>query len=493
ALVQAGSSIGGNQLSVLTDPEGRFEFPALPESEIVLTARKPGFFNDLELHPEVFRPEIVHLGADTSSLVLKLLPESTVFGHVATVKGEPIEDSPMRIFQEHIVDGRKRWELRGQATTDEDGQFRIANLIPGQYLLVTGPDLSGARLSFGRMRSVPAEGFGTMFYPGVPDMDAATPLVVAGGQQVQADFALKAEPIFRVSGLVVGLATGMAAGLQFVSRSGEVQGVNLQMPTGKFEAQVPGGAYVLQLRASDSSGQAMVSDLPLVVNADVEGVSLVLSPSITLPVNVALRPTGAAEAQNSLDRLSVISPGLSSVRLISTEKRIQAEEFQADRNQQSGALSVHNLSPGRYSVEIAPIPPWYVRAVTSGATDLLREDLVISSGRRPDPLEVILRDDGAGLRGMIRVDRQPAGGTVLLFSDQASLAHAQIAVTQNGAEFLFTGLAPGDYKVLALDSIEGLEFRNPDALSPYLSKAVAVTLQPNEISSINVERISREK
>ena len=175
ALVQVvGSSAGGNPVSVLTDPEGRFEFPALPESELVLAARKPGFFNDLELHPELYQPEIVHLGADTSSLVLKLLPEGAIVGHVATVKGEPIEDSPVRILEERIVDGRKLWQERGQAMTDEDGQFRIANLIPGRYLLVTGPNLSGARLPFGQRRSARAEGFGSMFYPGVPEMEAAT-------------------------------------------------------------------------------------------------------------------------------------------------------------------------------------------------------------------------------------------------------------------------------------------------------------------------------
>ncbi len=494
ALVQvAGSSAGGNPVSVLTDSEGRFEFPALPESEIVLAARKPGFFNNLELHPELYQPEIVHLGADTSSLVLKLLPEGAIVGHVATVKGEPIEDSPVRILEERIVDGRKLWQERGQAMTDEDGQFRIANLIPGRYLLVTGPNQSGARLPFRQRRSARADGFGSMFYPGVPDMEAATPLVIAGGQQVQADFALKAEPIFKVSGVVLGLASGISAGLQVLSKAGDIVPVNLQMPAGKFEVRVPGGTYVLQLRATDSSGQVMLSELSLVVNADVEGVSLALGSPITLPVNVDLRQTQAAEAQNSLNGQPAKAYGISSVRLISAEKRLQAEEFQADRNEKSGALAVHNLSPGRYSVEVAAAPPWYVRALTSGTTDLLREDLAIGSGRRPEPLEVVLRDDGAGLRGLIRADGQPAAGTVLLFSEQASLAHAQIAVAQTGAEFLFTGIAPGEYNLLAFDSMDGLEFRNPEALSPYLSKAVAITLQANQTANVNLERISRGK
>jgi hypothetical protein len=489
--VVAGPLTGGSQLSVLTDSEGRFEFPALPASEVVVMVHKPGYFNDLELHPEQFQPKIVPLGADTRSLVLKLLPESMIFGHVATLKGEPIEDSPVRILQVQIADGRKHWEVRGQATTDEDGQFRVANLVPGQYLLVTGPSLPSARFSFARLRSAREEGFGTMFYPGVPELDAATPIAISAGQQVQADFALKAEPIFRVSGFVTGLAAGTGAGLQFMSTAGEVTPVpvNLNVETGKFEAKVPGGVYVLQLRASDSSGNVAAAALPLVVSSDVEGVSIALGSSITLPVNVELRPTAAPAEPASANSLVRGEP-LWSVRLISTETRIVAQEFQSDRNDKAAGLAVHNLAPGRYSVEIFPGPQWYVRSASSGTTDLLREDLVISPGRRPDPLEVVLRDDSAGVRGMIRVDGQPGAGTALLFPEQMSPAHAQVAVTAAGAEFMFTGLAPGDYRVLAFDSIDGLEFRNPEVMSSYLSKAAQVTLQPNELANVNVERVS---
>jgi hypothetical protein len=60
-------------------------------------------------------------------------------------------------------------------------------------------------------------------------------------------------------------------------------------------------------------------------------------------------------------------------------------------------------------------------------------------------------------------------------------------------DYLFATLAPGDYRVLAFPAVEGLEFRNPEVLSPYLSKAVRVTLPPNEISNIDVERITLGK
>jgi len=494
ALVQVGSSAGGGQISMLTDAEGRFEFPALPESELVLTARKPGFFNDLELHPEYFHYDTIHLASDTSSVVLKLHPESSIFGHVLTLK-DPVEDCPVRVFEERIVDGRKQWEQRGQTMTDEDGQFRVANLVPGQYLLVAGPNLASAQAALFQVRSARPEGFGTIFYPGVSELEAATPVTVAGGQQLQVDFSLKPEPIFSISGTVVGLGEGVHPALQIVNRAGEALSipVNFDRQTGKFKTKLPGGAYVIQLRGQDSAGLLFASDLPLTVHADVEGICLPLGPSITLPITVDLGVTGMTEVPDQANRLLRNAEGISSVRLIPREKQFQVQEFQAERNEKSRALAVRNLTPGRYTVEITAAPPWYVRAVTSGTTDLLREDLVIAGGRRPDPLEVVLRDDSSSLHGTIHADGQPSGGTVLLFSDQRSLEHAQTAVVQNGAEFLFSGLAPGDYKVLAFDSIEGLEFRNADAVSPYLSRAVAVTLQPNEATNVNLEQIRREK
>jgi hypothetical protein len=108
-------------------------------------------------------------------------------------------------------------------------------------------------------------------------------------------------------------------------------------------------------------------------------------------------------------------------------------------------------------------------------------------------LEIVLRDDSCSLHGLIRVDGKPAAGAVLLLPDQGSLAYVQTSITGAGSEFYFAGLAPGDYKLLAVDSIEDLEFRNPEALAPYLSKAVSISLSANEASTVNVERVSTGK
>jgi len=182
------------------------------------------------------------------------------------------------------------------------------------------------------------------------------------------------------------------------------------------------------------------------------------------------------------------------VRLISTEVRVDNVEYQAERSKDAG-LVFRNLLPGRYSGDDSTTAPWYVRSSTSGAIDLLREELVIGVGHRAEPLEIVLREDGARLKGTILANGQSTDGWVLACADQELLTHARTTLISQGAGFEFVGLAPGEYKVLAFDreTFGALEFRNPDVLAPYLSKAVTVTLHPAEEATINIERQGSEK
>ena len=496
-----------NPLALLTDSEGRFEFPDLPESDITVAARKPGFFSDQELHPENYQPPIVHLGANTSSTVLKLLPESSISGHVASVSGEPLEDTPVRVFFQRTVDGRKHWEVRSQTVADEDGQFRVAVLVPGRYLLAAGPNLGLIRPPAPGTRSAREEGFGPLLFPGVPELESATLISVLPGQQVQADFAVKPEPVFKVSGTVSG-AAGLNGSLQFVARSGDALNWsgNFDPQTGKFDSRVAAGSYSLRFRAPDPTGLVTAADLPLTVSSDITGVSLVPGAAFSLPVHVEQRPSVPAGenapgpttspfrfGQSDTGPIGFVLP-CPQVRLIPTEAPLEEEALQADLvDNRPASFAVRNLVPGHYSVEIVCNPPWYVQSASSGNTDVLRDDLVIVAGHRPDPLEIVVRDDGTMLMGSLRADGEPVRGNVLLIPEQASLAQAKLTMAAPTGEFGFISVAAGDYKLLGFDSVDGIEFRNPDVLAPYLSRAVRVTVQPHEQATATVERISAEK
>lgn len=503
ALVQV-VNLPGLSPSMLTDSEGRFQFE-LPETVIGLTVRKPGFFNEQELQPDTPQPPVFfRVGAATPAVTLKLLPEAGISGHVVTLKGEPIEDVPVRVFEERVFDGRRRWERRGQTMSEEDGRFRLGNLVPGVYLLAAGPSFT-IREQHGTFGGAPQEeAVGNIFYPGVTELNAATPIVVSAGQRVEADFSLKLEPLFKVSGIVIGLASGTGSAPQFVTRAGEPVNVavNFDVQNGKFDAKVPGGSYTLFVRTPDPSGALLSADVPLVVAADVTGITVPLAPALTLAIRAEIRHGSTTSASGGSETEGLTREGaqpagtgsavqLAQIRLLSVEPRLEWQEFHGEI--QDSTFFVRNLVPGKYIVELTPKPHFYVQSAVSGTTDIMRENLAIAAGHAPDPLEVVLRDDGAQLSGTIVLDGRPAPGTVLLIPSQGSLNGIRVAQSGAAGEFQIDDLAPGDYKIIAFDTVQGFEFRDPDLLAPYLSRAARVTLAPAEESSIRIERAQAGK
>ncbi|MGH9704173.1 MAG: hypothetical protein ACRD4K_12435, partial [Candidatus Acidiferrales bacterium] len=86
---------------------------------------------------------------------------------------------------------------------------------------------------------------------------------------------------------------------------------------------------------------------------------------------------------------------------------------------------------------------------------------------------------------------QKSPGELLLIPDRSPGHPKEFSSGPDGG-FSQSGLAPGNYKLLAFDRIDDLDYTNPDALRDYLMKAQSVTLAANQKVSINVELIRRE-
>ena len=157
--------------------------------------------------------------------------------------------------------------------------------------------------------------------------------------------------------------------------------------------------------------------------------------------------------------------------------------------QKPTGFSVDNVVPGKYLVSAMENAPWYVESIRRGSVDLAKEEMVVSPGEQ-EPIEVVLRDDSASLRGQMMREGQPVEGSALLVPDSGAGPLPIFAQGEQG-RFEQTGIAPGGYSVLAFDDLDGLEYTNPEALRPYLPKAVHVTLQPNQETTLELEPIGR--
>jgi len=469
ALVQMFAG-GGN--STLTDSDGHFQFDGLAAMQTALTARKPGFFNEQEASQGQGMSALtrITIGPNTSSVVLKLVPEGIISGHV-TADGEGIENIPVKLVHLRIIDGRRRWEQTGNATTDSDGEFRIASLVPGMYYAAFGPNW-GPLAAVGNPKSR-ERGYAEVFFPGVPDLASAAPIDLSGGQQFEADISLKAEPLYHVSGAVSGYAAGQGVNLSFVNSAGDTLPFPVQFSRqgSEFQAQVTSGSYTLHAEAF-SENSSLQANLPVTISADTAGIHLVLEPDVSIPVIVRTEFSSSQAAKVVPQNMPV------TVQLTSSLPSLAASDYfsSLDAPANPSALALRDVEPGRYAAQVTPNGPFYVQSAQCGGIDLLRDDLTVPAGSRVPPIEVVLRDDGASLTGTVNSEGQSARGAVFLVPDRTP---RQTKMAREQGQFRFTNLAPGDYGVFAADRGADLEYTNSEALSPYLGKAAHVTLPPN--------------
>jgi hypothetical protein len=134
----------------------------------------------------------------------------------------------------------------------------------------------------------------------------------------------------------------------------------------------------------------------------------------------------------------------------------------------------------------------YVDAAQCGGTDLLRESLAVGQ-EFPAPIRIRLRDDGGRLSGNVVSDGPNAGeATVLLIPDRAPKQIRSVMAEGNG-QFQSPKLAPGDYAVLAFDSVAGIEYTNPEVMNRYSSNATRVSVTSNGESRVTVNLLRTRK
>jgi hypothetical protein len=158
----------------------------------------------------------------------------------------------------------------------------------------------------------------------------------------------------------------------------------------------------------------------------------------------------------------------------------------------SPRFELQNIPPGVYGVEINPNGMLYVQSATSGPTNLLESDLSVPPGGSPQPIEITLRDDGTSLTGSVSLDSRPVSATVLAFSEHSAIPPI-IQPTDSNGMFQLPFLAPGEYKILAVDRVEQLEYRNPEVMRKYLVRASEITLFPGRSAKIELQLVKVEE
>ena len=479
---------GSTMRSAFTDDEGQFAFEDIKPGNALLQARKPGFFTPHE------RGVIVDTAKSTDSVELKLTPSGVIYGQIIGAGDEPLERVPLRVLQSRIIDGRRRWMDAGLKASDEDGRFRIPDLKPGIYKIAAGPTRSRELDSLD-------SGYALTYYPNSPDRNSAATIQLLPARQMEINFKLERVPLFKVSGTVLG-GTAQRTNVQLLDTSDS----QLMMPmrsansAGGFEGVVPAGRYNLRAISFEGREQAgqqgppqiMTARTSISVTKDLTGLVLTLQPTINIPVVIRKEASKPEALPVSARPIGGVSSGPSAmVRLLSLTDDSNSFMGMQEGPPEDPALVVSNVQPGTYEVEVLPQGgPWYVASAQCGSKNLLREPLTVSASGRVDPIEIVLRDDGATLQGSVR--GATAYGQLLIVSDSNAKRRTSGNYGPDGRLYA-PALAPGSYTIYAFDHPEEIEFANPDALQRYQSKAAHITLSASQTANVTLDMIETEE
>jgi len=468
---------GPTERLTLTDSAGHFEFDKLQEGRVVVMLIKPGFVGSATAPSE---QTTLNVAPDASPVVLKMAPAGVILGHVTGRDEQPLEGLQVQLATKQNFDGRQTWlDHVFQTVTDERGDFRIGNLSAGTYYLAVDQSqettLAQPGVPNGR-----EQGYAKVFYPGLSDFAAAAPLELRAGQQLVANFSLTPEPFYQISGLMNAHENGLAS-LMFSRKAGE--GYDLieaaEQQDGSFHAKLPPGSYIVTAFSANGM-QFATPGAYVVISSDSPDVQIPLSRMASIPVQVqtervAGSPQPVAEGQIGLPPMAL---HLSS-----------AEAFPRPPHWWRPALpEIQNVEPGVYTVEINPVAPWWVKAAHCGSVDLLSDNLTVINGAQPSPIEITLRDDAASVSGTVVSAENSQQVTVLLVQTHGHRNLVATAVAVEG-KFQFNGVPPGDSALLAVNHAEQLEYKNPEVLTPYLSKATHINLQPYGTSTVSLTLI----
>ena len=501
------------QYATLTDDRGHFEFkfsPQEPEPQENLPAtadlylvRKPRFsrnYRPTEFHarkpgflPSENRPSDRRTAPNQSDITIYLDPESLIIGHVNIPGSEGDLRILLELYRREIREGQEHWVPAGTFRTWADGEFRFSNLASGTYKLLTHE-----QLDWDAFTAAPGRqhfGFPPVFYPGVTDFSAASPMQLAAGATFQANFSPTGREYYAVKFPVGSAVAGQWVNISVhpLGHPGPGYSLGYRPAEQLIQGLLPDGNYTLQANAQSEPGSTGILNFS-VRGAPLEGPAVNLIPNTSLTVNVREefspgqsafdegpeKPAHGTLSSESLRRINV------QVTLTPIEEFDSSEggRSQPVEDSREDSLVIHNVRPGHYRLHVES-GVGFAASVLSGGTDLLRQPLVVSMGGSNSPIELTLRDDGAEVTGTIedatKGDRKPDQSDdrpqyfVYFVPVGGSTGQFRQSISGPDGAFRQGQLPPGAYRVLAFDRVqEDLAYANEEALRKFESKAQVI-------------------
>jgi hypothetical protein len=457
---------------VSVENDGSFVFRNVPEGQYQLTPSRPAYV-PVSMAP----PVTVTRGRAADTIRLALAGTGAIFGRVLDREGEPMGNVWVQALRVSRLASRTSLTSVRTTLTNDLGEYRLGWLPPGGYFVraihtevkrgVVDAIATTAVQNAQPVRSNPSnrmrlglapdENYVPVYYPGTADPNASSEIDVRAGREI-GGVNITVAPLRLAS--IRGAINGHPAGARVQLRLSHSPAFSTGQTATRSADQngafgfsdVPPGMYVVA--ASTGTGE----------NRMAGRVSINLGALNENRAGITLAPVFRIAGKVSLDGHALDA---ATAKLLTVSLRLDPAvpglfDSDAATIAPDGSFTIRGVLTERYAVQIAPaqnLQRLYIKSIRFGSQDVLAHGLRLE-GPSQAALEIALGADAGTLEGVVVSEDardNVAAIEVFAFPEITERHRADLHRSQpvdTSGTFRFTGLAPGNYKVIALRDVE---------------------------------------
>ena len=491
-------------LTASTDATGHFSIDKIPEGRYDLEVDRANYLDMRYGQDQLDKPGAflsLAAGQKITDLLFRLHRTAVITGRVLDEDGDPVRDASVTAVAHTLVHGRTKIESSDSEKTNDLGVYRIVDLAPGRYfILANSPEASPMREP-----SEQTDDYLPTYYPGTTERVRASTLEVKSGDEITGiDFVFVPKPPtrgYKIHGHVLNSLTEypdsnvvVVLFPRAISRDPDLdsdldsdqKGSTADKKTGEFEIKdVSPGEYIAAAMSYAGGKRRIATQNVDVSDADVDGVSIVLTRGIDIPVRVTLEGKAAASAADVRVLVLPAEDG-TTINLAPGQEAVALPD---------GSFVLKEIGDGSYSLDVhSKCRECYLKSARANGVDLLEQGVQVASGAAPSPIAIVYSSNSGTLTGAVTSkDDLPAPGALVVLvpdSDFHKKAHQfKNSTTDQYGHFEIRGVPPGRYKAFAWERIDESSYGDPDFLKPFESMAESFDIAGGEQKSVQLKMI----
>jgi hypothetical protein len=480
-----------------SDASGRFLFEGLPSGNYELRATKAslGIANyGAKSVRELGEMLPLADGETRADIQLQFIRSASISGRVLDTDGDPVPNAFVNLFRASRTLGERSLANYRGANTNDRGEYKISPVDPGEYYLHCD---AGNQPRMGPETKVSRDILASQFYGGASDAKNAPPLNLRGGESLTGmDFHLVTEHTAVITGRVTGVPPLDAPSAPIEGRpvrGNRNDAVSIQLSPAD-NTQMNGGSggvalgpdyhfelpetiparYLLQATVG-ARGKMYHAEQIVDAQPGTTDVLLTLAPEVDVKGSLKMEGPGAQQAQGATVVLATAGGS--------------RRETHVGHVGKDGSFKIENVPPGEWVVNINPSPlGTFQKSVRLGDKDYLYKKIEIPPGSDA-PLNVVVSSNTATIEGEVDAGGADVKRAGILLAPVGKmhdlLRFYSSAIPDQAGKFKLTRVAPGKYKIFALEKFAASPYENPesaealDALGQDLEVAEGANIQFN--------------